>query len=120
MPQVSDSVAHLLELIRFPSVSTQPEHAADLTACAQWLVDYLTRIGLSAAPHPTGGHPVVVAKTPVNPAKRTVLIYGHYDVQPAEPLEEWQSPAFEPEIRNGRIYARGSTDNKGQIFAHIT
>lgn len=120
MSQIPDSVVHLLELIRFPSVSTQPEHAPDLMACAQWLANHMTQIGLSAAIHPTAGHPIVVARTPVDPAKRTVLIYGHYDVQPAEPLEEWKSPPFEPEIREGRIWARGSTDNKGQIFAHLT
>lgn len=119
MSLFSDSVAELLEFIRFPSVSTQPEHAADVTACAQWLADKLAHLGLSTALYPTEGHPIVVARTPVDPAKRTVLIYGHYDVQPAEPLEEWKSPAFEPEIREGRIYARGSTDNKGQIYAHI-
>ncbi len=112
-------VLELLEFLRFPSVSAQSQHQPDMRACAEWLVAKLGRIGLDARLEPTPGHPVVLARTPRDPAKRTVLIYGHYDVQPAEPFELWTTPAFEPEIRDGRIYARGATDNKGQIFAHI-
>jgi acetylornithine deacetylase/succinyl-diaminopimelate desuccinylase-like protein len=112
-------VLELLEFLRFPSVSAQSQHQPDMRACAEWLVAKLGRIGLDARLEPTPGHPVVLAQTPRDPAKRTVLIYGHYDVQPAEPFALWTTPAFEPEIRDGRIYARGSTDNKGQIFAHI-
>lgn len=112
-------VCDLLEFLRFPSVSTQTEHTADLVACAAWLETKFRQIGLEVKVVETGGHPAVVAHTPRDPAKRTVLIYGHYDVQPAEPLEEWKSPPFEPAIRDGRIFARGSTDNKGQILAHI-
>jgi len=114
-PRVSD----LFEFLRFPSVSTQSEHAVDLIACAEWLKAKLTSLGLETAVRETGGHPAVVARTPHDPDKRTVLIYGHYDVQPAEPLEEWETPPFEPVIRDGRVFARGSTDNKGQILAHI-
>ncbi len=112
-------VLELLEFLRFPSVSAQRQHQPDMKACAEWLVAKLRRIGLEARLEPTPGHPVVLARTPHDPSKRTVLIYGHYDVQPAEPFELWTTPAFEPDIRDGRIYARGSTDNKGQIFAHI-
>jgi len=114
-PHVHD----LLEFLRFPSVSTQSNHASDLVACANWLRTKFVKIGLEASVLETGGHPAVLARTPHDPSKRTVLIYGHYDVQPPEPLDEWKSPPFEPEIRDGRIFARGSTDNKGQILAHI-
>jgi acetylornithine deacetylase/succinyl-diaminopimelate desuccinylase-like protein len=109
----------LSQFLRFPSISTQPEHAPDLQACAEWLSEKLTAIGLNATVHPTPGSPVVVAATPRDPQKRTVLIYGHYDVQPPDPLEGWTTPPFEPRIEEGRIYARGAADNKGQILAHI-
>ena len=109
----------LSQFLRFPSISTQPEHAPDLQACAEWLSEKLTAIGLTATVHPTPGSPVVVAATPRDPQKRTVLIYGHYDVQPPDPLEGWTTPPFEPRIEEGRIYARGAADTKGQILAHI-
>lgn len=112
-------LSELLDFLRFPSVSAQNAHSGDMKNCAAWLVSKLTRAGLEAREVPTPGHPVVVAKTQRDPAKRTVLIYGHYDVQPAEPLELWTTPPFDPQIRDGRIFARGSTDNKGQIFSHI-
>jgi len=112
-------VNDLLAFLRFPSVSTQTDHAADMRACAAWLEAKLSSLGFTAEVRETGGHPAVVAKSPYDPAKRTVLIYGHYDVQPPDPLDEWETPPFEPTIRDGRIYARGSTDNKGQILAHI-
>ena len=88
-------------------------------SCAEWLRDKLASIGLSATVHSTPGSPVVLAFTKRDPSKRTVLIYGHYDVQPPEPLEGWTSPPFDPRIEGGRIYARGAADNKGQIMAHI-
>ncbi|MEI6278625.1 MAG: dipeptidase [Verrucomicrobiae bacterium] len=115
----SAPIEDLLEFLRFPSVSAQSDHAPDMRACSLWLADKLKIAGLDARVEETGGHPIVVGKSPRDPAKRTVLIYGHYDVQPPEPLEAWSSPPFEPEIRDGRIFARGSTDNKGQILAHI-
>ena len=114
-----DPLEELTSFLRFPSISTQPEHAPDLVACAEWLREKLTTIGLTATVHPTPGSPVVVASTPRDPAKRTVLIYGHYDVQPPDPLDGWTTPPFEPRIEEGRIYARGAADNKGQILAHI-
>jgi acetylornithine deacetylase/succinyl-diaminopimelate desuccinylase-like protein len=113
------AVDELLEFLRFPSVSAQSEHSGDMKDCAGWLVTKLRSMGLDARAVETSGHPVVVAATPRDPSKRTVLIYGHYDVQPAEPFALWTTPPFDPQIRDGRIYARGSTDNKGQIFAHI-
>ncbi|MEI8292700.1 MAG: dipeptidase [bacterium] len=112
-------VAELLEFIRIPSVSAQSIHAADMGRCAEWLVTKLRGIGLEARAESTPGHPVVIGKTPRDPSKKTVLIYGHYDVQPPEPLELWTSPPFEPQIREGKIHGRGASDNKGQILAHV-
>jgi len=114
-----DPIEELKAFLRFQSISTQPEHAPDLEGCAEWLCEKLTAIGLTAAVYPTLGSPVVVARSQPDPSKRTVLIYGHYDVQPPEPLEGWTTPPFEARIEEGRIYARGAADNKGQILAHI-
>jgi acetylornithine deacetylase/succinyl-diaminopimelate desuccinylase-like protein len=105
--------------LRFPSVSTDRSYADKLQQCAQWLVEKLTGIGLEARLVPTPGHPVVWAQNKHKPGRRTVLIYGHYDVQPADPLELWDSPPFEPVLKDGFVFARGATDNKGQILAHI-
>jgi acetylornithine deacetylase/succinyl-diaminopimelate desuccinylase-like protein len=107
------------EFLRFQSISTDPAHAPQVTACAEWLAAKFQRMGLSAQVCPTGGHPVVVARNESRPDRRTVLIYGHYDVQPVDPLEEWATPPFEPRLENGVVFARGATDNKGQILAHI-
>jgi acetylornithine deacetylase/succinyl-diaminopimelate desuccinylase-like protein len=112
-------IPDLLTFLRFPSVSTKPDHRADVRACAEWLQARLSAIGLSTEMHETPGHPVVLARNVHRPDRRTVMIYGHYDVQPAEPLAEWKSPAFEPDIREGRIWCRGATDNKGQLMAHL-
>jgi acetylornithine deacetylase/succinyl-diaminopimelate desuccinylase-like protein len=114
-----DPLEKLQEFLRFPSVSTQPEHAPDLLSCAEWLRELLSGIGLNASVHSTAGSPVVLASTLRDPSKRSVLIYGHYDVQPPDPLDGWTTPPFEPRIAEGRIYARGAADNKGQILAHI-
>jgi len=107
------------ELLRFPSISTDSRHKGDVEDCARWLADKLKEMGLATEIHPTPGHPVVVAKNEHRAGRCTVLIYGHYDVQPVDPLELWKSPPFEPEVRDGMVWARGSTDNKGQHFAHI-
>ena len=114
-------VAELCELLRFPSVSAQPQHKKDLRACAEWLVQHCRAIGLEAKLCPTAGHPIVLAKTPrvKNSRKPHFMVYGHYDVQPPEPLDLWQSPPFAPRIVGKTIFARGSTDNKGQFFAHL-
>lgn len=109
----------LLTCLRFPSVSTDSRHDSDVRACAEWLQAKLSGLGLKAELHETPGHPVLVAKNEHRAGRRTVLLYGHYDVQPVEPLHEWKSKPFEPEIRDGRIYARGATDNKGQLMAHV-
>src|SRR5438477_10719644 len=114
--------AHLEDFytfLRFPSVSTDDHYAEKLVDCAHWLVEKLTAVGLEAQLVPTARHPVVWAHHKDQPGRRTVLIYGHYDVQPPDPLELWESPPFEPVLKNGYVFARGSTDNKGQILAHI-
>ena len=115
-------VAELCDYLRLPSVSAQPQHKKDLHACAEWLVAHCQKIGLDAQLCPTRGYPVVIAKTPRTKSKNTrphFMVYGHYDVQPPEPLELWHSPPFAPRIADNNLYARGSTDNKGQHFAHL-
>ena len=109
----------LFELLRIPSVSARSEHAGDVRRAADWVRDSLARIGLDASVISTAGHPVVLGEWRKALGAPTVLVYGHYDVQPAEPLELWESPPFEPTIRDGRIYARGSVDDKGQLFLHV-
>lgn len=109
----------LFALLRFPSVSAKSEHKSDLAACAEWLKTHVESIGFTARVYPTGGHPLVYAEWLGAPGAPTVLYYGHYDVQPPEPLELWQSGPFEPTVRGGYIFARGSADDKGQVFAHI-
>jgi acetylornithine deacetylase/succinyl-diaminopimelate desuccinylase-like protein len=107
------------QFLRFPSVSTDDQYAEKVTECGHWLVGKLTKIGLSAKLCPTPGHPVVWAQNEHKPGRRTVLIYGHYDVQPPDPVRLWDSPPFEPVLKNGYVFARGATDNKGQILSHI-
>jgi acetylornithine deacetylase/succinyl-diaminopimelate desuccinylase-like protein len=112
--------AELFDFLRIPSVSARTEHDADTRRAAEWLREALTRAGLEATVHETAGHPIVLGEWRRAPAGApTLLVYGHYDVQPAEPLELWDSPAFEPAVRDGRIYARGSVDDKGQLFLHV-
>ena len=105
--------------LRFPSVSTDDQYKQKLEECARWLVNKLTAIGLETQLVPTKRHPIVWARNKHTAGRRTVLIYGHYDVQPPDPLELWDSPPFEPVLKNGYVFARGATDNKGQILAHI-
>src|SRR5438309_11593457 len=105
--------------LRFPSVSTDDQYKQKLEECARRLVEKLTSIGLETKLVPTRGHPIVWARNKRQPGRRTVLIYGHYDVQPPDPLELWDSPPFEPILKNGYVFARRATDNKGQILSHI-
>jgi len=107
------------DFLRFASVSTDKDQSGPTLACAEWVRQKLGSIGLEAELWPTKGLPAVVARTRPDPKKRTVLIYGHYDVQPPDPLDLWTKPPFEPYVKDGLVYARGSTDNKGQIYAHI-
>lgn len=109
----------LFDFLRFPSVSTDPARTAAVADCGAWVRDRLADAGLAAELHPTAGHPIAVARNEHRADRRTVLIYGHYDVQPEDPVSEWKSAPFEPVVRGGVIFARGSTDNKGQILAHI-
>ncbi len=116
---VSPELENLFSFLRFPSISTDSSHAGDVRACAEWLVSKLTKMGLATELHDTPKHPVVLARNSHVAGRRTVLIYGHYDVQPVDPLNLWTSDPFEPVIRDGKIWARGATDNKGQMMAHV-
>lgn len=114
-------VRELCDYVRFPSVSAQPAHKPDLRACADWLVAHCQAIGLEAQLCPTAGHPIVLAQTPRRAGVRKphFVVYGHYDVQPAEPFELWKTPPFEPRIEGTSLFARGASDNKGQHLAHL-
>jgi Acetylornithine deacetylase/Succinyl-diaminopimelate desuccinylase and related deacylases len=113
-------VEELAEFVRFPTVGSQPNHAKDMGQCAIWLTDQLQKIGLHRAEMiQTDGHPIVYAESRQRYGCPTVLIYGHYDVQPAEPLQAWKSPPFQPVVRNSYLYGRGASDDKGQLFTHI-
>jgi acetylornithine deacetylase/succinyl-diaminopimelate desuccinylase-like protein len=110
----------LFDFLRIPSVSARTEHNADTAHAAEWFAKSLETIGLTTAIHETPGHPIVVGEWRDAPqGAPTILVYGHYDVQPAEPLELWESPPFEPTIRDGKIFARGSVDDKGQLYLHV-
>lgn len=118
------AVAALKELLAIPSVSTKPEHADDCRRAATWLHDQFTNAGLDSSLMETGtkqkrGHPIVVAKNKHEAGRPTVLLYGHYDVQPPEPLDLWKTPPFDPTVRDGKLYARGASDDKGQTYAHV-
>ena len=113
-------LAELFNFIRIPSVSAKEENKDDMVKCAGFVKDSLLAAGVDKAEvYTTAGHPIVFGEKIVNPSFPTILVYGHYDVQPAEPLELWESPPFEPEIRDGKIYARGADDDKGQLFMHV-
>ena len=110
----------LLELLRIPSISAKTEHKDDLIKCAEAVKQRLLDAGADKVDiYPTEGHPVVVGEKIIDPDKPTVLVYGHYDVQPADPLELWHSGPFEPVIKDGKIFARGSCDDKGQFYMHV-
>jgi len=113
------ALGDFLEFLRFGSISTDSQHKGQVDACAEWLRGKLATAGLNVQLHETPGHPVVLAHGPRREGRPTVLIYGHYDVQPVDPIELWKQPPFDPEVRDGLITARGASDNKGQIFAHI-
>jgi acetylornithine deacetylase/succinyl-diaminopimelate desuccinylase-like protein len=106
----------LRELLSIPSISTLPEHRPDMERAASWLTDHLRAIGITAEIVPGHGHPLVYGEWLAAPGAPTILLYGHYDVQPVDPLDLWTSPPFEPAVRNGNIYARGASDDKGQTM----
>src|SRR6476619_5649713 len=113
-------VEELKTYLAIPSISALPEHAADVRRCAEWTKNELERIGMqNARLIETPGHPVVYADWLGAPGAPTILVYGHYDVQPVDPLELWTSPPFEPVVVEDRMLARGSSDDKGQIHAHL-
>ncbi len=110
----------LLDLLRIPSISAKTENKADMITCAEAVKQRLAEAGVDKVEiYETEGHPVVYAEKIIDPAKPTVLVYGHYDVQPAEPLELWKSGPFDPVIVDGKIFARGSCDDKGQVYMHV-
>ncbi len=110
----------LLDLLRIPSISAKTENKADMITCAEAVKQRLVEAGVDKVEiYPTDGHPVVYAEKIIDPSKPTVLVYGHYDVQPAEPLELWKSGPFDPVIIDGKIFARGSCDDKGQVYMHV-
>jgi len=113
-------VDDLKAALRIPSISAQPDHRDDVKACAQHIADHLKSLGMTRVEVvPTAGHPVVYAEWLGAPGKPTALVYGHYDVQPPDPLELWDTPPFEPTIRNGNLHARGAVDDKGQVYMHL-
>jgi acetylornithine deacetylase/succinyl-diaminopimelate desuccinylase-like protein len=113
-------LAELLEFLRIPSVSAKSENKPDIERAAQWVADHLRVAGFKTVEIvPTNLHPLVYAESLEVPGKPTVLLYGHYDVQPAEPLELWTSPAFEPQSRDGNLFGRGTADDKGQVHIHL-
>ena len=116
LPRHLEDLDHFL---RIRSISTDPEYAGEVREAARWLADRLEQAGLSASIEEAGGHPLVLGRHEAGPEAPTLLIYGHYDIQPPEPLELWTSPPFEPTIRDGRLFARGAADDKSQVFIQI-
>ena len=109
----------LCELLRIPSVSADSQYAGDVQRAAQWVLAQFVRMGLKAELVATAGHPIVYAESPAVPGAPVALVYGHYDVQPPDPLNLWITPPFEPTVRDGNLYARGATDDKGQMLTHV-
>lgn len=110
----------LFELLRFPSVSADPKFAADVSRTAEFVAKKLRDAGAdNVEVRPTAGHPIVYGEKIIDPSLPTILVYGHYDVQPPDPLELWETPPFEPTVRDGKIYARGACDDKGQFYMHV-
>lgn len=116
---MTDLHADLLKVLTFKSISTDSNYTTEVLKNAHWLRDKLSSLGLDTRLHETEGHPIVVAQNTPQEGRPNVLLYGHYDVQPVDPLELWDTPPFEPTLKDGKIYARGATDNKGQHMAHL-
>jgi acetylornithine deacetylase/succinyl-diaminopimelate desuccinylase-like protein len=117
--QQSATLEQLCEFLRIPSVSADSAFAPQMLKCADWVKQCMTEAGLTATIYPTKGHPIVFGERIQDPSLPTVLVYGHYDVQPPDPLNLWTTPAFEPQVRDGKLFARGATDDKGQLFTHL-
>lgn len=116
---MSPQLLEFFDFLRFPSVSTDSRHKEDVRACADFLMKKFIHMRFEPELYETPGHPIVVARSVMKPDRPTVLIYGHYDVQPVDPIDEWETPPFEPTLKGDKIFCRGATDNKGQHFAHI-
>jgi len=112
-------VDELFELLRMPTISADSTKKDELVKCAAYLAGHFKKIGLTSRVEKTPGHPIVYAEWLGKPGAPTVLYYGHYDVQPPEPLDQWRTPPFEPTVKNGNVYARGASDDKGQFFTHV-
>ncbi len=113
------SLDQLCEFLRIPSVSADRAFAPQMQLCADWVRQSMTEAGLAARIYPTKGHPIVYGERIQDPSLPTILVYGHYDVQPPDPLNLWTTPPFEPQVRDGKLFARGATDDKGQLFTHL-
>ena len=116
---MTPQLTEFFDFLRFPSISTDSRHREDVRKCAGFLMDKFTSMGLKPELHETPGHPIIVARSEPKADRPTVLIYGHYDVQPVDPVTEWKTPPFEPTLVGDKIFCRGATDNKGQHFSHI-
>src|SRR5271170_5557621 len=115
-----DHLTELKEFLRIPSVSTKSEHKPDIERAAEWVADKLKAAGMTKVEIvPTKMHPLVYGESLEAPGKPTILFYGHYDVQPAEPLDLWTSSAFDPTVRDGKLFGRGTADDKGQVHIHL-
>ena len=114
-----EHVDQLCDFLRIPSISSQSEYAEDTIRAGRFVADELTELGLEVETIDMGGHPLVYAQTEIRPDRKTLLFYGHYDVQPVDPLDLWDNPPFDPIVKDGVIYARGACDDKGQVYAHI-
>lgn len=113
-------LSELSDWLRIPSISADPAYTGDVLKAAEWLAAHFKKLGgTETTIHPTKGHPIVTSRFGNDPAKKTVLVYGHYDVQPPDPLDLWTTPPFEAQVRDGKLYARGASDDKGQVFLHL-
>ncbi len=116
----AEQLDRLREFLRIPSISSLPEHAGDVRQAAEWVATRLRELGAQGVELlPTGGNPVVWGEWPAPAGAPTAILYGHYDVQPPDPLDLWETPPFEPTVRGERLYARGAADDKGNMFVPL-
>ena len=113
------ALSELCDFLRIPSISADSKYVPDMGRCAEWVMASMQDAGLKAQIFPTKGHPIVYGERIQDPKLPTILVYGHYDVQPPDPLDLWTTPPFEPQVRDGKLFARGATDDKGQLFTHL-
>ena len=113
------ALSELCDFLRIPSISADSKYVPDMHRCADWVMASMEDAGLKAQIFPTKGHPIVYGERIQDASLPTILVYGHYDVQPPDPLDLWTTPPFEPQVRDGKLFARGATDDKGQLFTHL-